>query len=129
MPNPRIPALVKHMTIAIYREGKISARGPKDRFKKSFEIAKSRCQQYGFVTFAGQSLSEAIGMTSKGRKADMRHRTEGRAKTVLFDLLYDQFDIDGVKAAAAKKEQEKEAARVAEAKEANKSVGSRKNRL
>ena len=115
MPNPRIPALVKHMTIAIYREGKIHARTKKERFKQCLQIAKSRCAEYGMVVFGGEGLSEAISLTPKGRTAEMRHKSEGRSKTVLFDTLYEQFDIEGKKEAAAKKAQEAEAARLAAA--------------
>jgi hypothetical protein len=129
MPNIRIPALVKHMTIAIYREGKIHARSRKDRFKQCLEIAKSRCQQYGFVTYEGASLSEAVGLTPKGRAREAKHLSEGRAKTVLFDTLYDDFDIDGTKAAAEKAAREKEAAEVAERQEQNKAKYSKRDRL
>ena len=129
MPNPRIPVLVKHMTIAILRDGSVHGRSRKDRFQQCFTIAKSRCQQYGFVTYEGASLSEAIGLTSKGRGQESKHLSEGRAKTVLFDTLYDLFDIDGTKAEAAKKAQEKEAAVVAARQEENKAKYSKKDRL
>ena len=129
MPNPRIPALVKHMTIAIYRDGKIRGKNQKDRFEQCFQIAKSRCQEYGFVTFAGQNLSEAVGLTSKGRAREQKHLSEGRAKTVLFDTLYDNYDLDGTKAGLAKQRQEKEAERVAAQREENKSKFSKKDRL
>jgi hypothetical protein len=129
VPNPRIPALVKHMTIAIYRDGKISGKSRKDRFEQCLQIAKSRCQQYGFVVFGGQSLSEAIGLTSKGRAAESKHLSEGRAKTVLFDTLYDNFDLDGLKALAVRKAQEKEAETIAARKEENTAKYSKKDRL
>lgn len=103
MPNLTIPTLVKHMTVAIYREGKISAKTKKDRFKQCLQIAKSRCAQYGFVVFAGASLTEAIALTPKGRAAEQRHKAEGRAKTVLFDTLYSEFDLDGTRAALEEK--------------------------
>jgi len=116
-PNLTIPAIVKHMTIAIYRDGKISAKTKADRFKQCFMIAKSRCRQYGFVTFVGDGLTEAIGLTPKGRKREMHHQTHKRSSLTLFDTLYDEFDIDGSKAAALKKAQEDEAARLARAQE------------
>lgn len=105
MANLTIPTLVKHMTVAIYREGKITAKTKKDRFKQCLQIAKSRCAQYGFVVFSGASLTEAIALTPKGRTAEMRHKAEGRAKTVLFDTLYEEFDLDGSRAALEKKTQ------------------------
>jgi hypothetical protein len=108
MPNPRIPTLVKHMTIAIYREGKIRGKNQKDRFRQCFEIAKSRCVQYGFATVHGPFT---MGLTGKGRAAELRHKAEGRSKTVLFDTMYDQFDLEGKKAAFEKKLAEEVAAR------------------
>jgi hypothetical protein len=129
MPNPRIPALVKHMTIAIYRDGKISGSTRKDRFSQCFEIAKSRCQQYGFTTSGGGDLSEAIGLTAKGRMREAKHLSEGRAKTVLFDTLYDDFDLDESKMETARKLREKEAAVIAARKEANEAKYSKKDRL
>ena len=105
MPNLAIPVVVKHMTIAIYREGHITAKTPADRFKQCFMIAKARCAQYGLVSFSGASLTEAIALTPKGRSAELRHKSEGRSKTVLFDTLYDRFDLEGVRAARAAKEQ------------------------
>jgi hypothetical protein len=110
MPNLTIPTLVKHMTVAIYREGKITAKTKKDRFKQCLQIAKSRCSQYGFVAFAGNSLTEAIALTPKGRAAELRHKAEGRAKTVFFDTLYDEFDLDGKRALMEKKTQPAETA-------------------
>lgn len=129
MPNPRIPALVKHMTIAIYRTGKIHARSRKDKFEQCLKIAKSRCQQYGFVVYEGASLSEAIGLTSKGRQREAKHLTEGRAKTVLFDTLYDNFDIDGSKAKAREEEEKKISERTAELQLENEAKFSKRNRL
>ncbi len=97
MPNLQIPVIVKHCTVAIYRTAKLTASSKKDRFIQSFKIARSRLQEYGFVIIAGEDLTEAIGLTSKGRKGELRHQAEGRSKTVLFDTLYDLFDIDGKK--------------------------------
>ena len=116
-PNFTIPALVKHMTIAIYRKGKITAKSRADLFKQCLMIAKTQCQRYGFVVFAGNGLDEPIGLTPKGRKREMHHQTHGRATIGLFDTLYDQFDIDGSKAAAAQKAQEQAATGVAKTQE------------
>jgi hypothetical protein len=116
MGNPAIPTIVKHMTVAIYREGKIPAKTRKDRFLQCFVIAKARCSQYGFIVVQGK---DTIALTGKGRAAELRHKSEGRSKTVLFDTLYDAFDMDGKKAAAAKKLQEETAAREAQAKQDN----------
>jgi hypothetical protein len=129
MPNPAIPALVKHMTIAIYRKGKISAKNKKDRFEQCLKIAKSRCAQYGLTDSPGTSLSEAIGLTPAGRIAEMRHKTEGRQKTVLFDTLYDDFDIDGTKAAKEKTFRERLTEIILGKRDENKAKASKKDRF
>lgn len=113
MPNIRIPNIVKHCCIAIYRDGGVSGRSPKDKFIQCFKIARSRLQQYGFIVASGEDLAAPIGLTPKGRTAEMKHKREGRAKTVLFDTLYDKFDIDGKKAAQEKKLREAAAAEIA----------------
>lgn len=110
MANFRIPNIVKHCCVAIYREGKISAKTKKDLFLQCFKIAKARLTQYGFIVVTGDSPTASIGLTPKGRAAELRHKREGRAKTLLFDTLYDGFDLDGTKAAEAKKQQEAAAA-------------------
>lgn len=113
MPNIRIPDIVKHCTIAIYREGGVTARNAKDRFIQAFKIAKARLAQYGFVQPTGESLSAPIGLTPKGRAREAKHNREGRAKTVLFDTLYDKFDVDGSRAKAQQKLKEKAAEAIA----------------
>lgn len=129
MPNLQIPVLVKHMAIAIYREGKISAKSRKDKFQQCLEIAKSRCQQYGFTISSGPALSDPIGLTSKGRAREAKHLSEGRAKTVLFDTLYDNFDIDGSKAKQREEEEKKEKAEEKAVREENKAMFSKRDRL
>ena len=129
MPNAKIPSLVKHMTIAIYRDGSIHGKNRKDIFEQCLEIAKSRCREYGFVSFSGQSLSEEVTLTSKGRKQDAKHRVEGRAKTVLFDTLYEDLDVEGTKAAEREKEAKKEKELIEKWKELNKAKFSKKERL
>ncbi len=129
MPNLRIPNLVKHMTVAIYREGKISARSKKDKFLQCLAIAKSRCQQYGFVVLAGDKPDADIGLTAKGRARELKHRAEGRAKTVLFDTLYDLYDLDGAKAKARLAEKQLNAERTAAQQEEKRNSASGRNRL
>lgn len=110
MPNIRIPHLVKHCTIAIYRESAgIESKTKKDRFIQCLKIARSRLAAYGFIVLSGESVTDPIGLTPKGRAREMKHRTEGRAKSLLFDTLYDGFDLDGLKAQFDKVLQEKAA--------------------
>lgn len=101
MPNVRIPDLVKHCAIAIMRDRNVRGKNKKDRFLQALAIAKSQLTKYGYITTTGDSPSSAIGLTSKGRVREAKHNREGIAKTVLFDTLYDQFDLDGSRAALA----------------------------
>lgn len=75
---PGVPAIVKHMTLAIYKGTKLVAPS-KARFKQAYNIAMSKCQQHGYVQ-GGQA-------TAKGRL----HESEGgagEAKSRLFDEMY-----------------------------------------
>lgn len=120
MPNIRIPVLVKHCCIAIYREGKITARSQKDKFQQALKIAKAQMAKYGYIVLSGDKPSDPIGLTPKGRSAELRHKQEGRSKTVLFDTLYDKFDLEGLKEKAAKKTQEAAASQKVTAEETKK---------
>lgn len=101
----RIPVLVKHTTIAIYKTGHIVAKTKEDRFRQALEIAKAQLERYGYIT-NGTKVDD-IGLTAKGRKRELKHRGEGAGKTTLFDTLYRQFDIGGDRAKEEEKEQEK----------------------
>lgn len=103
----RIPNIVKHTAIAIYREGKVSSRSRKDKFIQALKIAKARLAQYGFIVLSGDKPDDPIALTAKGRVREMHHKTEGRSKSVLFDTLFEKFDLDGSRAAAEKALEEK----------------------
>jgi len=109
-----LPNLIKHATVAIFREGGITAKTQKDKFRQALLIARSRMAQYGFVILGGEKVTDPLHLTPKGKKREQKHRREGRAKSVLFDTLYEKYDIDGSKA-RAKKELEKAAERALEA--------------
>lgn len=102
-----IPALVKHMTLAVY-ENKFGGSKANQRdevphgkpppgaknFKEAFAIARSRLVTYKHLTPG--SLNGPIGkinLTSSGRNLDSNHRREagGGKKTARFDLLYEKF--------------------------------------
>lgn len=111
MPNFRIPNIVKHCTIAIYRKGKVVGANKRDTFIQCFKIARHSLQQQGFIELGSESdLTAAIGLTPKGRGREAYHKREGRSKTLLFDILYDQADLDGSRARKERKAQEAAAA-------------------
>lgn len=107
MANFAIPNILKHCTVAVYRNGGYAARNEKERFERALKIAKSRLQEYGYLTLAGEDVDSPVTLTPKGRAREQKHRREGRAKSVLFDTLYAKFDIDGSRAAKEKKQLER----------------------
>ncbi len=99
MAVPHIPAIVKHCTVAIWHRGRPAGKDQKDRFMQCFEIAKAQLTKFGFITVG--AAPDDIGLTPRGRVRDQLHKSEGPAKTTLFDALYDQLDISGAKAKKA----------------------------
>lgn len=90
-----IPNIVKHCALEIFHTGRISYSSRKDKFIQSLTIARSRLQEYGFILVSDGDLAGEISLTPKGRVGEMKHSMEGVAKSVMFDRLYRQFDIDG----------------------------------
>lgn len=106
-----IPALLKHMTLAVYdhkfggvdgktglntldatRTSKAPQRG--SNFEEAFAIARSRLVEYKHLTPG--SLDGPVGkitLTGSGRSLDANHRREagGGKKTQRFDVLYAKY--------------------------------------
>lgn len=90
MATSDIPNLVKHCTIAIWRDGKISG-GKQERFISAWNIARARLVEYGFLTKGSENgTSEQIHLTSKGTKRESFHTREpgGKTKSMLFDQMF-----------------------------------------
>lgn len=90
MSADRVPHLVKHTTLAIWRSGDI-AGSSKDRFVSSWNIARARLTEYGFLTEGSDKGSpETIRLTSKGRQREHFHAREpgGKDKSGLFDQMF-----------------------------------------
>lgn len=118
MSYPHIPNIVKHCCVAIFRKGEISAKSEKDRFLQCLKIAKSRLQQYGFVVSMGEEPEAAIGLTPKGRAAEMKHKREGRSKSLFFDTLFVKHDVDGARERATYKQLERSTEAILDKKDA-----------
>ena len=76
-----IPPILKHMTLAIFRGGSIQAP-VRERFRRSFDIAVAKCQQWGYVTGGGMDFQE----TRAGKARN--HGKEG-ARGFFKDRLFD----------------------------------------
>lgn len=90
MPAKQMPVLVKHCALAIYKSGYCS--GSKVQMvRQALTIAVSRLIEYGFLwKNANKVAPEKIKLTTKGRKAEARHRREkdGSLKTQEWNALY-----------------------------------------
>lgn len=92
MPKNRVPILVKHCTVAIFKEGKgIQGSTKPERFKSSLAVARFRLVEYGYL-MKGSDKGDAndIRLTAKGRVKEVAHTRErgGRGKNTLFDKMY-----------------------------------------
>jgi hypothetical protein len=76
-----IPPILKHMTLAIFRGGSIQAP-IRERFRRSFDIAVSQCQKWGYISGGGMDFQE----TQSG--AARKHGKEG-ARGFFKDRLFD----------------------------------------
>jgi hypothetical protein len=92
MPKNRVPILVKHCAVAIFKEGKgIKGSTKEERFKSSLEVARHRLVEYGFLMRGSEEGDpNDIKLTSKGRVREAYHARErgGRRKNTLFDKMY-----------------------------------------
>ena len=100
MAKNRVPILVKHMTVAIYKKGGIDGSTKKDRFRSAWNIARARLTEYGFLAKGSEDgPASNIRLTGKGLQRESQHRNErgGAAKNTMFDLLYEQIEDDAIK--------------------------------
>jgi hypothetical protein len=90
-----VPHLVKHNTLAIWRDGKISG-GKREKFVSAWNIARARLVEYGFLVRGSESgKSEDIRLTSKGVAREAFHAREpgGKTKSMLFDQMFRWIEV------------------------------------
>jgi hypothetical protein len=90
-----VPNLVKHCTIAIWRDGGISG-GKQERFVSAWNIARSRLVEYGFLQKGSETgPAEKVKLTSKGSKRESFHSREpgGKTKSLLFDQMFRWIEV------------------------------------
>jgi hypothetical protein len=95
VPTAEVPHLVKHNTIAIWRDGGI-AGGTKERFVSAWKIARSRLVEYGFLAKGSEhGKARNIKLTAKGVARDRVHAREadGKAKSALFDAMFRWIEV------------------------------------
>ena len=88
----RVPNIVKHCTLAIYKKGGIEGGTNKERFRSAWNIARARLVQYGFLLHGSEKGPHGrIKLTGKGRKRNQEHKSETgvSAKSVLFDHMFE----------------------------------------
>lgn len=83
-----VPALVKHMTLAVLRKAELSGT-PAEKFHAALKIALAQCARYGFIGAAGTEDLAQLTLTPTGTKKDAAHRREPDSftKSSQFDVL------------------------------------------
>jgi hypothetical protein len=84
----QIPAIVKHMTLAIFRKG---GSGPR-AFETALKIAVSQLRDHGYLTNAAFKPLN-IKLSGKGLARNRVHLREGARKTHQFNLLFQKYQI------------------------------------
>jgi len=95
MSADKIPHIVKHCTLAIWRDGGISG-GKRERFVSAWNIARARLTEYGFLApGSAEGPVDNIKLTSKGTTREAFHAREpgGKTKSNLFDQMYKWIDV------------------------------------
>jgi hypothetical protein len=90
MPAAEVPQLVKHSTIAIWRDGGITG-GRRARFVSAWNISRSRLVEYGFLSKGSEhGKARDIKLTAKGQVRNRQHARESdsKAKSALFDEMF-----------------------------------------
>lgn len=95
MSAAKVPHIVKHCTLAIWRSGDISG-GKRERFISSWNIARARLTQYGYLTKGSEEGPvDNIKLTSKGTTREAFHAREpgGKTKSMLFDQMFKWIEV------------------------------------
>jgi hypothetical protein len=93
----RVPNIVKHCTLAIYKKGGIDGGTAKERFRSAWNIARARLVEYGFLMKGSEDGPHGrIRLTGKGRKRNGEHKSEkGVAqKNMQFDKMFEWIRTD-----------------------------------
>ena len=87
----RIPIIVKHCALAIFKKGGIDGGTTKEKFQSAWNIARARLTEYGYLGSGSEKGSvDNIRLTGKGRARETFHLREagGNVKNMQFDKLY-----------------------------------------
>jgi hypothetical protein len=85
-----VPALLKHVTIAIYRGDSIGSSG-EAKFMHALKIARGVLVRDGYLTAESEKGDTAqIKLTSKGQSQNLKHMRDSPDKTREFDKLFER---------------------------------------
>jgi hypothetical protein len=90
-----IPAFLKHMTLAIYKNGSVGSGS--QAFIRAFRIARGVMVRDGYLVDRIDGPTDGMRLTGKGIQRNGQHLREGPKKTREFDRLYEnvQLAIEG----------------------------------
>lgn len=84
----QIPAILKHMTVAVYFRKSVKG-GYKQKFMKAFAIARASLVNNGYLyRGAEKDPPKLIRLTAQGEALNRKHANEGRWKNQIFNDLY-----------------------------------------
>lgn len=93
----RVPNLVKHCTVALFKKDELDGGTVKEKFMSAWKVARARLTEYGFLAEGSEEgPASRIKLTAKGRQRETKHRREAGAgsKNALFDKLYKLIEED-----------------------------------
>ena len=97
-----VPALFRHMTLAVYKK---STSGMPDGFVEALKITRAKLAEWGYIYHGGHPNAplDKIFLTGKGWKRNLQHEREsfmGDLKDLEFERLYKEiepriYELDG----------------------------------
>ena len=89
-----VPALVKHMTLAILRRAELDGSNA-EKFHAAFAIARRQCAKFKLIGAEGADNPTALTLTKDGATRDAAHRREpdSFSKCSRFDVLAARYGL------------------------------------
>lgn len=90
-----IPAILKHMTVAIFRGSTVPGSGSV-KFLNAFNVARANLSRYGYLSGGEEGPVSSIGLTGAGKEKEVQKiaQPRGAEKRAFFDGLYIQWVKD-----------------------------------
>lgn len=88
----RLPALLRHMTLAIFEN---LSGNERKKFLEAFGISRRRLVEWKYLTPPSKNGPlDRISLTSKGIKQNKKHQNEGVRKNLIFEKYYEKYRAD-----------------------------------